>query len=185
MPTIAIVTTSARRGRQSLNVARWIKQEADGRGDANYDIINISELDLPVWDAAAPAAMRAYGEKITTRWSATIGQYDGFVFIASERHPSIPGALKNALHHLSPEFHDKAAGFVSYGSSGGADAVKHLRATLAGMQVAYVHDPVSMSMFTDFRNDGNFAPTRSSGNRLHGMLDELLSRTRALEKVTA
>ncbi|MCS5479123.1 NAD(P)H-dependent oxidoreductase [Corynebacterium sp. YIM 101645] len=181
MPKIAVVTSSARRGRQSLNVARWVKEEADRRGDADYEIINISELELPVWDEATPPAMKRYGEKITKRWSTTIGRYDGFVFIASERHPSIPGALKNALNHLSPEFHDKAAGFVSYGSAGGAEAVEHLRATLSGMQMAYVHEPVAMSLFTDFRNDGDFAPTRSSGNRLHGMLDELLPRTRALE----
>lgn len=185
MPKIAIVTSSARRGRQSLNVARWVKVEADRRGDAEYDIINISELDLPVWDEAAPPAMKAYGEKITKRWSTTIGRYDGFVFIASERHPSIPGALKNALHHLSPEFRGKAAGLVSYGSAGGADAVKHLRAALSEGRVEHTRNSVAMSLFTDFRNDGDFAPTGASHRKLHSMFDELLPLTQVREKVNA
>ncbi len=44
-----------------------------------------------------------------------------------EYNHSTSGALKNAIDYLFREWNNKAAGFVSYGSAGGARAVEHLR----------------------------------------------------------
>jgi NAD(P)H-dependent FMN reductase len=181
MSRIAILTDSIRPGRQSLNVARWVKEEADARGSAEYEIVDIAEFSLPVWNKATPPAMRGYEKEITQRWSATIDQYDGFIFIVSEYSHSIPGALKNTLAYLSTEFRNKAAGFVSYGPAGGARTVRHLRGVLSEMQVAHVRHSVAMSLFTDFGNDGDFAPTELSLRNLHRMFDQLLPQTRTME----
>jgi NAD(P)H-dependent FMN reductase len=70
----------------------------------------------------------------------------------------IPGALKNAIDYLFGEWNNKAAGFVSFGSAGGARAVEQLRLILAEMQVATVRAQVMLSLFTDFENFRTFKP---------------------------
>src|SRR5438876_5862465 len=157
MSKIAVMTGSVRPGRNSLKVAELVKSDADKRGDAEYEIVDIADYDLPVWDEALPPMMRQYEKQSTKDWATKIDQFDGFVFVVAEYNHSITGALKNALDHLGAEFHNKAAGFVSYGAMGGARAVEHLRGILSEFQVAHVRHQVTMPMFTDFKGYNDFA----------------------------
>ncbi len=68
------------------------------------------------------------------------------------------GALKNAIDYLYAEWNNKAAGFVSYGSAGGARAVEQLRLVMGELQVADVRAQVMLSLFTDFENFTTFKP---------------------------
>src|SRR5690606_17142352 len=90
------------------------------------------------------------------------------------------GALKNALDYVYGELNNKAAGFVSYGSAGGARAVEHLRGILSEMQVAHVRNAVTMSLFTDFENFSVFTPTPQAAGAVQPMLDQLGTWTRAM-----
>jgi len=182
MTKIAIVTGSVRPGRQSRTVADWVKAQADARGDADYDVVDIADLHLPVWDEAAPPAMGRYEKQATKDWAAVVGSYDGFVFVLGEYNHSVPGALKNAIDYLNAEWHNKAAGFVSYGSMGGARAVEHLRGILSELQVAHVRNQVTMPMMTDFP-DWQFSPSQASVAGLAAMLDQLVVWTKAMERV--
>lgn len=174
MTKIAIVTGSIRTGRQSLEVARWVKSLADQRGDATYEIVDLADFELPVWDGTGSPA-----------WSAAMAQYDGYVFVVAEYNHSLTGALKNALDHLKPELNNKAAGFVSYGSAGGARAVEDLRAILSELQVAHVRNSVLLSLFHDFEDFSTFAPTAPATAAVDPMLDQLLVWTRAMATVRA
>src|SRR3546814_13291363 len=80
--------------------------------------------------------MGQYANEHTKVWAAKIAPFDGFVFVAPEYNHGISGALKNAIDYLSGEWHNKAAGFVSYGGVGGARAVEHLRVVMAELMVA-------------------------------------------------
>jgi NAD(P)H-dependent FMN reductase len=185
MTKIAIVTGSVRPGRQSLNVARWVESLANKRGDATYEVVDLADFELPLWDEARPPSM-APGVKAHSRtWSDKIAGYDGYVFVVSEYNHSITGALKNALDYLKPELTDKAAGFVSYGSVGGARAVEHLRGILSELQVAHVRNAVALSLFTDFENFSMLTPTEPSTASVDPMLDQLIRWTRAMEAVRA
>lgn len=185
MTKIAIVTGSIRPGRQSLNVARWVESLANKRQDATFEIVDIADFDLPVWDEGAPPAF-APGEKAHSRvWSQKMAGYDGYVFVVSEYNHSITGALKNALDYLGPELNNKAAGFVSYGSAGGARAVEHLRGILSEMQMAHVRNSVLLSVFTDFENFSVLAPTEPATAAVDPMLDQLVVWSRAMEAVRA
>ena len=44
---IGIIIGSTREGRVSPQVAQWVKEVADKRGDANYTIIDIADYNLP------------------------------------------------------------------------------------------------------------------------------------------
>lgn len=185
MTKIAIVTGSVRPGRQSLNVARWVESIASKRGDATYQVVDLADFDLPLWDEAMPPSM-APGEKAHSRaWSQEMAGYDGYVFVVSEYNHSITGALKNALDYLKPELTNKAAGFVSYGSVGGARAVEHLRGILSELQVAHVRNAVALSLFTDFESFSVLAPTEPATAAVGPMLDQLVVWTRAMEAVRA
>ena len=84
---------------------------------------------------------------------------------------------------MSLEFNNKAAGFVSYGSTGGSRAIEHLRSILSELQVAHVRNQVGMLFSTDFQAFTEFAPTEHSAQALHTMLDQLLLWTKAMELV--
>lgn len=79
-------------------------------------------------------------EEPVKKWSAKIGSLDAFVFIVAEYNHSITGALKNALDLLRDEWNNKAAGIVSYGSTGGARAAEHLRGICGELMMADVRD---------------------------------------------
>ncbi|QDB77989.1 NAD(P)H-dependent oxidoreductase [Georgenia sp. 311] len=183
MTRIAIVTGSVRPGRQSLDVARWVRSLAERRTDATFEIVDIADFTLPVWDDVAPPAMAPSSTPHGQAWSRAMDQYDGYVFVVSEYNHSITGALKNALDYLYLELSDKAAGFVSYGSAGGVRAVEHLRGILSEMRVAHVRNAVTLPLSTDFENYTTFTPTESSTASVEPMLDQLVAWATALESV--
>lgn len=49
MTKIGIITGSTRPGRNSLQVEQWIKGIADMRGDAEYEIVDWKEFNLPMY----------------------------------------------------------------------------------------------------------------------------------------
>ena len=87
-----------------------------------------------------------------------LANLDGFVFIVQEYNHSITGALKNALDIAQEQWNNKAAGIVSYGSTGGARAAEHLRGILGELAVADVRTHPAFSLFTDFENGQTFKP---------------------------
>src|SRR5690606_41461130 len=116
-------------------------------------------------------------------WASRMAEFDGYVFVVSEYNHSITGALKNALDYLYTELNNKATGFVSYGSAGGARAVEHLRGILSEMQVAHVRNAVTMSLFTDFENFPTFTPTEPAAASVDPMLYQLVASSNAEETV--
>ncbi|MEK4628457.1 MAG: NADPH-dependent FMN reductase [Solibacillus sp.] len=172
---IGIIIGSTREGRVSPQVAQWVKQLADKRGDANYTIIDIKDYDLPFLGTAdAPGA---------AEWSKVVGEQDGFVFIAQEYNHSITGALKNALDYLRVEWNNKAAGIVSYGSVGGARAAEHLRGILGELLVADVRVHPALSLFTDFENGTVFKPKDVQADSVNQMLDQVIPWSKALKTI--
>ena len=177
MLKIGIVLGSTREGRVSPQVGEWVKELADKRGDADYQIIDIAEFKLPLLGEAGGDASGA------AAWSAQINGCDGFVFITQEYNHSITGALKNALDYLRDEWNNKAAGIVSYGSVGGARATEHLRGILSELSVAHVRVHPALSLFTDFENGSDFKPKDVQADSVNQMLDQVISWSTALKTV--
>lgn len=171
---IGIIIGSTREGRVSPQVAQWVKEIADQRGDANYTIIDIADYKLPL---LGEPGQDASGAKA---WSEIVAQQDGFVFIVQEYNHSITGALKNALDYLRVEWNNKAAGIVSYGSVGGARAAEHLRGILGELLVADVRVHPALSLFTDFENGTDFKPKAVQADSVNQMLDQLIPWSKAL-----
>ncbi|EMY33820.1 hypothetical protein D477_012930 [Arthrobacter crystallopoietes BAB-32] len=185
MTKIAIITGSTRPGRVNKQVAEWVLAQAAGRTDADFELVDIADFNLPLLDEAYPAAYQNYQNDHTKAWSAKISEFDGFVFVTGEYNHTLTPALANALSYLNVEFNNKAAGIVSYGSMGGARAAEHLRNVLSELQIAHVRNQVMFSLFTDFENFSEFKPTEQNAGTLAPMLDQLVPWTRAMESVRA
>jgi NAD(P)H-dependent FMN reductase len=183
MLKIGIIVGSTRPGRRAPALAQWVLDIASKRNDASFEIIDIEEFDLPVLDEPMPPSMGNYSHAHTKRWSEKINSLDGFIFVTPEYNHSISGALKNAIDFIYREWNNKAAGFVSYGTTGGARAVEHLRGIMAEVQVADVRAHVSLSLFTDYVNFVEFTPAQWHFGQLNTMLDQLVSWSGALKTV--
>lgn len=181
MLKIGVILGSTRPGRRAAVVADWFMEIARKRNDATFEIVDIGEYDLPVLDEPVPPSMGQYSKDHTKRWAAKIDSFDGFVFIVPEYNHSISGALKNAIDFIYAEWTNKAAGFVSYGSTGGARAVEHLRGIMGEVQVADVRAHVSLSMFTDFENWTDLKPAAWHEGQANTMLDQLIAWSGALK----
>lgn len=174
---IGIILGSTREGRVSPQVGEWVKGIADKRGDANYEIVDIADFNLPflgTTDGSEPGI---------AAWNEKLNSLDGFVFIVQEYNHSITGALKNALDFAREAWNNKAAGIVSYGSVGGARAAEHLRGILGELSVADVRVHPALSLFTDFENGTDFKPADLHLENVNGMLDQVVSWSTALKTV--
>ena len=185
MTKIAIVTGSTRPGRVNKQVADWVLAQAAARTDAEFEVVDIADFNLPLLDEAYPAAYQNYQNDHTKTWSAKIAEFDGFIFVTGEYNHTVTPALTNALSYLNVEFNNKAAGIVSYGSMGGARAAEHLRNILSELQIAHVRNQVMFSLFTDFENFADFKPTDQNAGTLAPMIDQLIPWTKAMESVRA
>ena len=185
MIRIAIIIGSTRPGRNGEAVARWVYEIAKGRRDAEFDLVDIKDFDLPLLDEPVPPSMGQYTHQHTKDWAAKIDSFDAYVFVTPEYNHGTSGALKNAIDYLYREWNNKAAGFVGYGSALGARAVEHLRLVMGELMVADVRAQVGLSLFTDFENFSVFKPGPHQEKSVHAMLDQVIAWGGALKALRA
>ena len=181
MLRIGIIAGSTRPGRKALEVARWVHGIAAKRGDAEYEVVDIADHDLPLLDEPLPPSFGQYSRPHTRAWSERIAALDGFVFVTPEYNHAPSAALKNAIDYLYREWNNKAAGLVGYGSADGVRAVEHLRLILAEVQVATVRAQVRLSLMSDFENFQAFRPGPARPAEVTAMLDQLVAWSGALQ----
>src|SRR3954453_15104927 len=84
MIRIAILTGSTRPGRVNEAVARWVYDIAKRRMDAEFELVDIAEYNLPLLDEPRPPSSGQYSHAHTQRWADKIASFDAFVFVAPE-----------------------------------------------------------------------------------------------------
>jgi NAD(P)H-dependent FMN reductase len=183
MTKVGIILGSTRPGRNGEAVARWVYDIASKRDDAQYELVDLKDYDLPHLDEAMPPSLGQYSQPHTKEWAAKIDSFDAYVFVTPEYNHSTSGALKNAIDYLYKEWNNKAAGFVSYGSVGGTRAVEHLRLIMGELQVADVRAQVALSLFTDFEEFRIFRPAAHQEDSVAVMLDQVVAWGKALKTV--
>src|SRR5881227_2784496 len=181
MIKIGIILGSTRPNRNGEAVAKWVYEIARKRTDAEFELVDIKDFNLPLLDEPVPPSMGQYSKPHTKTWAAKIDNFDGYVFVTPEYNHGIPSALKNAIDFLFAEWKDKAAGFVSYGAAGGARAVEQLRLVLAEVHVATVRAQVLLSMMTDFEHFTTFKPASQHEKSVGLVLDQVVAWAGALK----
>ncbi len=181
MLKIAVILGSTRPNRNGEAVANWTLELATKRSDAEFELVDIADFNLPLLDEPVPASMGQYSQPHTKAWAAKIAPFDAFVFVTPEYNHGTSGALKNALDFIYAEWNNKAASFVSYGSAGGARAVEQLRQVASELQIAHVRAQVMLSLFTDFEEMSVFKPHARHEAEVDTMLDQLIAWGGALK----
>jgi len=178
---IGIVIGSIREGRKGELVAQWIERAAAARDGVEVAVLDLKEFGVPLLTSATVpgAANRRYDSAEVTRWSQAVDACDGFVFVTPEYNHGVPGAFKNAVDSLGPEWTGKTVAFASYGADGGVRAVEQWRQIVANFRMVGVRAQVSLSLFTEFNDQGLALQERRSGE-LATLLDQLLDLTARL-----
>jgi NAD(P)H-dependent FMN reductase len=181
MTRIGIILGSTRPNRNGEQVARWVLEIASRRQDADFELIDLRDYPLPHLDEALPPSMGQYQNDHTKEWAAKIATFDGFVIVTPEYNHGTSGVLKNAIDYLYAEWNNKAVGFVSYGSAGGARAAEHLRLVAGELQMADVRQQVVLSLMTEFENFSVFKPGDYNLPAVDTLLDQVIAWSTALK----
>lgn len=178
---IGIILGSLREGANGESVANWVVEQAAARDAATYELVELRSFDVPLLTSATVpgAANKQYEDERVTRWSQAIDSYDAYVFVTPEYNHGVPGGLKNAFDSLGNEWADKAVAFVSYGAEGGVRAVEHWRQIVANFRMFGVRQQVSLSLFTEFGENGAEPNERRAGE-IATLFDQLEEAARRL-----
>src|SRR5699024_6102651 len=155
---LGIIIGSVREGRFGGGVAQWFTPIAQERNsdEVTYEVIDLKDFDLPVLTSATVpgAARKQYDDERVQRWSATIDDCDGFVFITPEYNHGVPGGFKNAFDSLGAEWAEKPVAFVSYGAEKGIRSVEQWRTIVSNFHMVDVRAQLAVSVFEDVDGDG-------------------------------
>jgi NAD(P)H-dependent FMN reductase len=173
-PRLGIVIGSTRPGRKGAQVGAWVAAQAQTRGTATYDVLDLADFELALLDdpLVPGEAKGVYASPQTRRWSEAVSGCEGFVWVTPEYNHGVPAAMKNALDVLYPEWLEKTVAFVSYGWDGGLRVVEQWRGIVANVRMHAVRNQVPLSLVRDFA-DGEFAPGARAPAELARALDDL------------
>jgi NAD(P)H-dependent FMN reductase len=148
-PKIAIIVGSTRSARFADVPTQWIAKIAKSHADINVEVVDLRDFPLPFFDEVASSAWVPSTNEVAQRWQKKVAEFDGFIFTAAEYNHGPTAVLKNAIDYAANEWNKKPAGFVGYGSVGGARAVEQLRLHAVELQMAPVKSAVHIA-WSDF-----------------------------------
>jgi NAD(P)H-dependent FMN reductase len=183
-PKIGIIIGTIREGRFGGKPAQWILGIASRRTDLDFELVDLRDYPLPLFEEAAAPAAAPPRSPAALRWAKKMAEFDGFLFVTAEYNHSVPGVLKNALDHAYYEFNRKPAAFVGYGTVGGARAVEHLRLICIELQMAPTRNAIHIGMepYLDVTKEGKDLSDFDYLNRdAEATLDELAWWTHTLK----
>ncbi|HZA38138.1 MAG TPA: NADPH-dependent FMN reductase [Candidatus Baltobacteraceae bacterium] len=171
---IPIILGTARQGRQSENVARFVFEETKKRADVETELIDVRDLSMKLDDA---------GEQMKDpRFAAAIERCDGLIIVTPEYNHGYPGLLKHALDMNLKEYIHKAVGIcgVSAGALGGARVIEGLLPVMRELGLVTIFWDVNFGNVEKiFDEHGKLLDQRYIG-RLDKFLNELIWMARVL-----
>ena len=172
---IPVILGTARKGRASENVARFVLGEIEKRPDVATDLIDIRDLALPIDDA---------GEAIKdSKLSESMSRADGLVIVVPEYNHGYPGLLKHVLDSNLKEYIHKAVGIcgVSAGGFGGTRVIQALLPVLRELGLVTIFWDGNFSGAQDlFDKDSRIKDEATQVRRLDKFLGELIWMSKVL-----
>ena len=171
---LQVIFASTREGRQGFPIAEWIVERVRAHGRFEPDLVDLRELNLPLFDEPKHPRFGQYEHAHTKSWSAIVAAADAFVFVTPEYNYGMPPALLNAIDYLFAEWAYKPASIVSYGGvSGGTRSAQMTKLMLTGLKVMPLPEAVSVPFFSKMISEGRFVPGELQEKAAVAMLDEL------------
>jgi NAD(P)H-dependent FMN reductase len=183
-PQIGIVIGSTRPSRFGDKPAAWLQSIVSKRADLDFEVIDLRDYPLPLFDEPGSPAWGPIENKEAWRWAAKLAGLDGFILVTPEYNHGISAVLKNALDYAYSEWMRKPVAFVGYGGVGAARAIEQLRLVAAELQMVSVRNAVHIAA-ADFlglwRQGKSFDDLPHLAQSAAPMLDELAWWTKALK----
>ena len=138
-PLLQIIVASTRPGRVGEPIARWFGDYAREHGAFEVEIVDLADVDLPMFAEPEHPRLGRYTLDSTKAFSATIARADAFAIVHPEYNHSYNAALKNALDHLNQEWAGKPVALLGYGGvAAGARATEALLPVLIALRMSPV-----------------------------------------------
>jgi NAD(P)H-dependent FMN reductase len=188
MALLQIIVVSTRPGRKGPAIAAWFDRYAREHGAFDIELVDLAEVNLPLFDEPEHPRFRKYQHDHTKAWSVRIDRADAFVFVTPEYNHSLPPPFVNAIDYLVHEWAYKPVGFVSYGGvSGGLRSVQMSKTLLTALKMVPLPEGVPIANFARLIDPttGVFTPEESQVRAGKLMLDELLRWAGALQVLRA
>jgi NAD(P)H-dependent FMN reductase len=171
---IPVILGTARQGRESENVARFVFDQTRKRAGVETELIDVRTLPMRLDDA---------GEQMKdAKFSATIERCDGLIIVAPEYNHGYPGLLKHALDMNLKEYIHKAVGIcgVSSGPFGGARVIEALLPVMRELGLVTIFEDMNFGNVQDlFDQNGNLLDQKHV-RRIDKFLNELVWMARVL-----
>jgi NAD(P)H-dependent FMN reductase len=183
MLKLHVVVASTRPQRAGLAVAQWFFERAKVHGKFDVVLVDLKEVNLPLFDEPRHPRFGQYEHAHTRAWSRSVAAADAFVFVTPEYNYGSPPALVNALDYLFVEWHYKPVGFVNYGGvSGGTRSAQMTKQIVTAVKMMPMTESVTIP-FIAKQLDGNgvFGGGETHEKASMVMLDELLRWTQAMK----
>lgn len=188
MLNLQVIVASTRDERKGPIVAAWFLQQALRHGQFEVEVVDLAEVDLPLFNEPRHPRLRQYEYEHTKRWSAIVDRADAFIFVTPEYNHGTPPSLLNAMDYLVHEWAYKPVGFVSYGgASSGLRGVQMTKQVVAALRMVPVVEAVALPFFTQYvdAETGAFDPGALQEQAATAMLDETLKWATALKSMRA
>ncbi|MCC2596703.1 NAD(P)H-dependent oxidoreductase [Pusillimonas sp. MFBS29] len=144
---LQVIICSTRPGRVGPSVAKWFAGFAASHEGFDVSLVDLADVNLPVYDEPHHPRMQNYQHEHTKRWSASVADADAYVFVTPEYNYCAPPSLVNALNYVYSEWNYKPCGFVSYGGvSGGMRAVQVAKQLVTTLKMMPMVEGVAVPM---------------------------------------
>jgi NAD(P)H-dependent FMN reductase len=171
---IPIILGTARQGRQSENVARFVFEQTKKRTEVETELIDVCKLPMRLDDAGEQMKDQAF--------SATINRCDGLIIVTPEYNHGYPGLLKHALDMNLEEYIHKAVGIcgVSAGAFGGARVIESLVPVMRELGLVTIFEDVNFGKVEALFDEQGELLDQRYVRRLDKFLNELIWMARVL-----
>jgi NAD(P)H-dependent FMN reductase len=171
---IPVILGTARQGRASEHVARFVFEQTKKRAKVETELIDVRNLPMRLDDAGESMKDPAF--------SATIERCDGIIIVTPEYNHGYPGLLKHALDMNLKEYIHKAVGIcgVSAGQMGGARVIENLLPVMRELGLVTIFEDVNFGKIGSLFDERGNLLEENYVRRVNNFLDELIWMSRAL-----
>ncbi|MBU0613217.1 NAD(P)H-dependent oxidoreductase [Patescibacteria group bacterium] len=173
---IPIILGTAREGRESEKVAKYIERKARENFKLKTEIIDVKELDFTGTEG------KGLAEK-NPKFKTTIEKADGLIIVTPEYNHGYPGSLKITLDMLFEEYKHKCVGMVgvSRGGFGGARVIENILPVIKDLSLVTIRPDLNFSNVEGLFDEAEKIKDESYNGKVDVFLKELIWMTKTLK----
>jgi NAD(P)H-dependent FMN reductase len=172
--SIPVILGTSRKGRMSAHAARFVLGQIEKRDGIKTELIDISQLPMPIDDAGEAIKDPTFSEKMALA--------DALVIVTPEYNHSFPGLLKHILDSCLKEYIHKAAGIVgvSAGPFGGVRVIQDLIPVIRELGLVNIFWDVNFGNVSKVFDDSGKLLDEAFVSRADKFLNELIWMAKTL-----